>query len=249
MKDTMKLVLDLGNTNKKICVFQEGRLVHLEISDQLSLRTLKEVMGNYPEITDGIMASVVTIPAYLKNYLEQQLTRFIELNNRTSIPVVNKYKTPGRLGKDRLACAVAGASMFGGFPVLVVNAGTCLTYDFVTAAREYLGGSISPGIRMRFKALHTFTEKLPLVDLAENVPLIGSDTDDSISSGVVNGVVEEIKGVVRLYRQHYPNLQVVLSGGDAEYLDKHMKIRIFAFPNIVLLGLYEILEYNLKNAR
>ncbi|MCK7539515.1 MAG: hypothetical protein MZV63_55735 [Marinilabiliales bacterium] len=95
----MKLVLDLGNTNKKICVFQEGRLVHLEISDQLSLRTLKEVMGNYPDITDGIMASVVTIPAYLKNYLEQQLTRFIELNNRTSIPVVNKYKTPWSPGQ------------------------------------------------------------------------------------------------------------------------------------------------------
>jgi type III pantothenate kinase len=245
----MKQVLDLGNTNKKICVFQQGRLVHLEISVQLSLRTLKEVVSNHPQITDGIMASVVTIPAYLKNFLEEHLSRFIELNNRTPVPIVNKYKTPGRLGKDRLACAVAGTSMFSGFPVLVINAGTCITYDFVNAGGEYLGGGISPGLRMRFRALHTFTEKLPLVDLAENVPLIGDDTEDSIASGVVNGVVEEIKGVVRLYRQQYPNLQVVLSGGDAEYLDKHMKIRIFAFPNIVLVGLYEILEYNLSNAR
>jgi type III pantothenate kinase len=245
----MKLVLDLGNTNKKICVFQQGRLVHLEISDQLSLRTLKEIIGNYPQITDGIMASVVAIPAYLKNFLEQHLLHFIELNNRTLVPVINKYKTPGRLGKDRLACAVAGSSLFSGFPVLVVNAGTCITYDFVTAGREYLGGAISPGIRMRFKALHTFTEKLPLVDLAENVPLTGDDTENSIASGVVNGAIEEIKGVVRLYRQHHPNLQVVLSGGDADYLDKRLKIRIFAFPNIVLVGLYEILEYNLKNAR
>ena len=164
----MKLVLDLGNTNKKICVFSEGRLVHLEISDQLSLRTLKEIMGNYPGITAGIMASVVTVPAYLKNYLEENLSHFIELNNRTPVPLTNKYKTPGRLGKDRLACAVAGSSLFGGFPVLVVNAGTCITYDFVTASREYLGGGISPGIRMRFKALNTFTEKLPLVDMKEN---------------------------------------------------------------------------------
>ncbi len=245
----MKLVLDLGNTNKKICVFQDGRLVHLEISDQLSLRTLKEVLGNHPGVDGGIMASVVTIPAYLKNFLESSLPRFIELNNRTPIPVVNKYKTPARLGKDRLASAVAGSSLFSGFPVLVVNAGTCITYDFVTADREYLGGAISPGIRMRFKSLNTFTEKLPLVELKEELPLIGDDTENSILSGIANGVIEEIKGIVRLYRQQYPNLQVVLSGGDADYLDKHLKIRIFAFPNIVLLGLYEILEYNIKNAR
>jgi type III pantothenate kinase len=244
----MKLVLDLGNTNKKICVFHEGRLVHLEISDQLSLRTLKEVVGNHPGIDGGIMASVVSIPAYLKNFLEKNLSQFIELNNRTPVPVINKYKTPGRLGKDRLASAVAGSSLFSGFPVLVINAGTCVTYDFVTAGREYIGGAISPGLMMRFKSLHTFTEKLPLVDLREDLPLIGEDTENSILSGVVNGVIEEIKGVVRLYRQQYPNLQVVLSGGDAEYLDKHLKIRIFAFPNIVLLGLYEILEYNIKNA-
>ena len=244
----MRLVLDLGNTNKKICVFHQGRIVHMEISDQLSLRTLKEVLGNHPQITAGIMASVVTVPVYLKNFLDESLSTFIELNNRTPVPVVNKYKTPGRLGKDRLACAVAGASMFTGFPVLVVNAGTCITYDFVNATGEYLGGGISPGLRMRFRALNTFTEKLPLIELAENVPLIGEDTEDSISSGVVNGAIEEVKGMVRLYRQQYPNLQVVLSGGDADYLDKHMKIRIFAFPNMVLLGLYEILEYNIKNA-
>lgn len=244
----MHLVLDLGNTNKKVCVFDAGRMVHLEASDQLSLRTLKEVFASLPAITSGILASVVTVPAYLKHYLEERLNPFIELTNRTPIPVKNLYKTPGRLGKDRLACAVAGSSMFNGFPVLVVNAGTCITYDYITAGREYLGGAISPGIRMRFNALNTFTEKLPLVTLKEPVPLIGDNTEDSISSGVINGVVEEIKGTVRLYRQLYPNLQVVLSGGDAEYLDKHMKIRIFAFPNIVLLGLDEILEYNLKNA-
>jgi len=245
----MKLVLDLGNTNKKICVFQEGRIVHMETSDQLSLRTLKEILANYPAINAGIMASVVTIPAYLKNFLEQNLGQFIELGSRTPIPLINKYKTPGRLGKDRLAGAVAGASLFNGFHVLVINAGTCITYDFVTTDHEYLGGGISPGIRMRFKALNTFTEKLPLVDLKEEVPLVGDNSEDSILSGVINGAVEEIKGVVRMYKQQYPNLQVILSGGDAEYLDKRMKIRIFAFPNIVLVGLNRILEYNLKNAR
>jgi len=144
---------------------------------------------------------------------------------------------------------VAGASLFNGFHVLVINAGTCITYDFVTTDHEYLGGGISPGIRMRFKALNTFTEKLPLVDLKEEVPLVGDNSEDSILSGVINGAVEEIKGVVRMYKQQYPNLQVILSGGDAEYLDKRMKIRIFAFPNIVLVGLNRILEYNLKNAR
>lgn len=245
----MQLVLDLGNTNKKVCVFHAGRMAHLESAEQLSLRTLKEVFAGFPGITSGILASVVTVPAYLKHYLEERLNPFIELTNRTPVPLTNLYKTPGRLGKDRLACAVSGSSLFNGFPVLVVNAGTCITYDFITAGRKYLGGAISPGIRMRLKALNTFTGKLPLIELKEDVPLIGDDTEHSILSGVVNGVVEEVKGVVRQYRQQYPSVQVILSGGDAAYLEKLLKIRIFAFPNIVLVGLYEILEYNLNNAR
>jgi len=244
----MRIVVDLGNTNKKIGLFQDQRLVHMEISDQLSLRTLKEVFGKYPGITHGIVSSVVTFPAYLRTYLEEQLEGFIELNSHTPIPISNAYKTPGRLGKDRLASAVAGTSLFGGFPVLIINAGTCITYDMVTAEKEYLGGAISPGIQMRFKALHTFTEKLPLVSLKEAIPLIGMDTQGSINSGVVNGTLEEIKGMIRQYRVEYPNLQVVISGGDAEYLDKQLKIRIFAFPNVVMFGLHEILDYNLKNA-
>ena len=245
----MHLVLDLGNTNKKVCVFQEERIVSLEIFDQLSLRTLKDVMEQNPGISDGIMATVISVPSYLKTFLSKNLSHFIELNKRTPVPVVNRYKTPGRLGKDRLASAVAGSLFFNGFNVLVINAGTCITYDFVNARQEYLGGSISPGIRMRFKALDTFTEKLPLIELKDDFPLMGKDTEESILSGVVNGVIEEITGVVRLYRQQFPNLQVILSGGDAGFLEKHLKIRIFAFPNIVLVGLHQILEYNLKNAR
>ncbi len=244
----MELVIDLGNTNKKVCVYSGGRIVHLEVSDQLSLRTLKEIFGKFPELSDGIVSSVVTFPVYLRKFLEDHLNRFIELSNRTPVPIKNLYKTPGRLGKDRLSAAVAGSILFAGFPVLVVNAGTCITYDVVTADNEYLGGAISPGIRMRLNALHTFTEKLPLISLNEEAPVLGRDTAESITSGVINGTVEELRGMVRLYRQEYPNLQVVLSGGDAEYLDKHLKIRIFAFPNVVLYGLYEILEYNLKHA-
>lgn len=244
----MKLIIDLGNTAKKLGIFQEDRLIHLEISDQVSLRMLKEIFEKFPDIEAGIVSSVVSFPAYLRSYLDEKVPGFIELNNHTPIPIINKYKTPGRLGKDRLACAVAGARLFNGFPVLVVNAGTCITYDFVTADREYLGGAISPGLQMRLKALHTFTEKLPLVPLKENSPLIGTDTQSSIMSGVVNGAIEEIKGVIRMYNKEHPTLQAVLSGGDGDYLDKLLKIRIFAFPNVVLFGLNEILDFNLKNA-
>jgi type III pantothenate kinase len=243
----MMLVLDLGNTNKKVCVYSGGRVLHMEVSDQLSLRTLKEIFEKFPDISSGIVASVVTFPVYLRKFLEERLDRLIELNSRTQVPVKNLYKTPGRLGKDRLAAAVAGSILFSGFPVLVINAGTCLTYDLVTSKNQYLGGAISPGIRMRLNALHTFTEKLPLISINEEAPVLGTDTAGSITSGVINGTVEEVRGMIRLYRQEYQNLQVVLSGGDAEYLDKRLKIRIFAFPNVVLYGLYEILEYNLKH--
>jgi type III pantothenate kinase len=243
----MVLVIDLGNTNKKLAVFSEGRMIHYEVSDHLSLRTLKEVFGKFPDLEAGIVSSVITFPVYLRKFLDGRLKRFLEVGTKTPVPVQNQYKTPGRLGKDRLAAAVAGYKLFNGFPVLVVNAGTCITYDLVTTAGEYVGGAISPGLRMRTNALHTFTEKLPLITLREDVPAVGTDTTGSILSGVVHGTVEEIRGIVRLYRQEYPNLQVVLSGGDAEYLDKLLKIRIFAFPNVVLYGLYEILEYNLTH--
>jgi len=244
----MFIVLDFGNTNQKAAIYDGEQLVRLDQYDRLDLPLLKDIFGEFPQIREGIVSSVVHYSHSIKKYLRNRLKLFIELTGRTPVPLINRYKTPGSLGRDRLACAVAASRLFEGTPSLVVNAGTCITYDLINAKNEYLGGAISPGIRMRLNAMHTFTGKLPLIHLQDPGSIIGSDTRSSMLSGAVNGAVAEVRNMIREYRKLEPNLQVILSGGDMEYLDKLLKIRIFAFPNIVIVGLKYILEYNLQYA-
>ena len=244
----MNLILDFGNTNKKLAVFSKGRLLKLE--QHLSIRTgiVREVMRRYPGIHHCILASVVNYPVSLRNFLAENF-RFFEMDEKTKLPVINKYSTKKTLGKDRIAAAVAGSNLFPGRDVLVVNAGSCITYDFVNSHQEYLGGAISPGLNMRLRALHTFTDKLPLVNLKRYRGLIGNSTGASIKSGVINGATAEIEGVAQRYAKEFPGITVILSGGDLKYFDKRLKISIFAIPNIVIHGLSQILEFNVKKAK
>ncbi|MEI6900275.1 MAG: type III pantothenate kinase, partial [Bacteroidota bacterium] len=179
----------------------------------------------------------------------QEKFHFIELDEKTPIPLKNRYQTPATLGKDRLAAAVGGHSLFPGHDVLVINAGTCVTYDVVTREGEYLGGAISPGMVMRFRALHTFTGKLPLLDFTEEPDFPGNTTEKSIISGVINGMIAEMEAIATGLGVKYPDLQVILSGGDLNYFDKRLKISIFALPNIVVYGLYQILKLNVDPIR
>jgi type III pantothenate kinase len=197
----------------------------------------------HPQISSCILSSVVNhdpaIPAFLRETMP-----FIELGAETPVPLVNRYGSAGTLGRDRLAAAVAGSAAFPGKNVLVICAGTALTVDFVNDKKEYPGGSIAPGMQMRFNALHTFTDKLPLVSYREETELVGTDTERSIRSGVINGMAAEIDGIARAYREHYPDLEVIFSGGDLNYFVKRLKISIFALPNIVIHGLQQILSFN-----
>ncbi|MBE0648061.1 MAG: type III pantothenate kinase [Bacteroidales bacterium] len=245
----MRIVLDFGNTLHKAGIFDGEKLILLEKYTRLNRPKLKELLAAFPSIKSGIASSVVHYPTGTKKFLQNHLEFFIELSGRTSLPLINKYKTPATLGRDRIACAVAASRLFPEVPALVINAGTCITYDLVTAQKEYLGGAISPGLQMRLKAMHTFTRKLPLIELQDAGNLVGSNTRESMISGAVHGTAAEVKGVIGEYKKHYPGLQVILSGGDMEYLDKLLKIRIFALPNIVMVGLNYILEYNLQYAK
>jgi type III pantothenate kinase len=181
----------------------------------------------------------------LEEYIKKQ-SKFIIFDSSTPLPLTNKYQTPETLGKDRLAAAVAAVNMFPHSNVLVIDAGTCIKYDFINAKAEYLGGAISPGLQMRFNALNHFTEKLPLITLSEYDSLIGKNTAESLLSGVINGTLSEIDGIIERYHKIYPEIQIVLSGGDAEYLVSKLKKEIFAVSNIVLNGLKIILDYNDK---
>jgi type III pantothenate kinase len=242
----MNLVLDIGNTRAKAALFQQDSLVKegvFSLTDPPALYRFLE--GFKPEKL--ILSSVIAqLPAFLEE-LEEQIKVF-PFDNHTRIPIQNKYKSASTLGSDRLAAAVGAWKRFPGKPVLVIDSGTCIKYNFVTAAGEYLGGGISPGIDMRFRALHAFTGRLPELEADYDYDgLIGMSTRDSLLSGVLNGALEEVRGTIERYEAQYNGLQTVLTGGNYPFFEKRLKKRIFALPQIVLEGLNEILEYNVKN--
>lgn len=242
------LVIDLGNTNKKLALFENDRLLALEQFPSVNLSYFRKFIKIHGEIDHCILSSVVPYKPEIQKFLSDQ-SHFIELDEKTPLPIHNRYWSKKTLGNDRLAAAVAGAGQFSGKNVLIINAGTCITYDFVNNHNEYLGGAISPGLMMRFRALHTFTGKLPLIPFRDTMILTGRDTEESILSGVLTGAIAEIEGIAGRYRQQFPDIEILLSGGDYKYFDKRLKISIFALPNIVIHGLQQILAFNVNKAR
>ena len=238
-----KLVIDIGNTLQKLAVFEDKSLLLKETFQGLGSEKLKNFIEQYGPFRGIIQSTVVVHKRDMVEVLAKA-GKFIPLSFQTPIPFNNKYKTPATLGKDRIA-AVAGAfALFPGRNILVIDAGTCITFDILTETGDYLGGAISPGIRMRFKAMHTFTGKLPLIEPGEFTGLIGRSTDESMLSGVYNGILAEIAGIIHLYKEKYHDLLVIMTGGDHEFLHNKLKISIFAAPDLVLLGLNEIFDYN-----
>jgi len=239
----MKLIIDFGNTLQKFARFHGKKLVDVKVYRNITPGELMDYIDNKGPFEGCILSSVTECKKGISNILKKQ-KKFIECSHLVKLPIRLKYKTPETLGHDRIAAAVGGRALHPGKDVLVIDAGTCITYDITTKDGDYLGGAISPGMQMRFKAMHTFTGKLPLVEMDEFDRLIGRTTRESILSGVINGVIEEINGVIRQYRQLYPELVVILTGGDHQFLHNKLKNSIFAAPELVLQGLNEILDYN-----
>jgi len=238
-----KLILDFGNTRWKLALFKGKEMLDLKLVDSNKPGEALSWIRSLPGYAYCMLSSVVEIPPMLLQSLKQT-GGFFELTEASALPITNLYFSPASLGKDRLAAAAGAAALFPGRDVLLIIAGTCITYEIVTAKAEYLGGAISPGINMRFRALHTFTGKLPLIPFQEKQIMVGRDTESAILSGVLNACVFEIEGFIEHYRKMYPALQLVISGGDSAYFEKRLKSSIFAAPNIVLKGLNEILDHN-----
>lgn len=238
----MNLIIDAGNTCVKMAIFEGGHLLQKTLTDKLSQRDVQSFTKGL-NIHAAIFSSVAAPDALFIQHLEKKF-RVLVLDHQTKLPVKNHYQTPETLGTDRIACAAGAFGLFPGCPVLSVDAGTCIKYDFVTAHGEYKGGAISPGIKMRISALHNFTARLPLLEISKPGHFIGKNTEASILSGVLTGATEEMKGFIQLYTDKYPHLKVILTGGDMAYFEKSLKNRIFAAPNLVMQGLNLILEYN-----
>lgn len=240
----MNLVIDVGNTLVKFGVFDSGILKHKKTCVKTGfLATLAEISESFPSIAHCIVSSVANLSEHQLSKLQQHYNALI-LDHKTSIPFTNNYGTPQTLGIDRIALVSAAAYKHKGENILVIDTGTCITYDFLNSDNEYLGGAISPGISLRYKSLHTFTDKLPLLEANNSKLLIGNSTATSIHSGVVNGVLYEMDGFIEAYKKNYGNLTVILTGGDAHFLRDSIKNDIFANSNFLLEGLNYILEYN-----
>ncbi len=239
----MNLIIDQGNTRSKMAVFQNRQLIELEVRENaVASEFLREWLENKP--FDRIIISTTVENSGLIEMLDKTVPHYLLLDEHTKLPFKNNYGTPQSLGKDRLA-AVAGAyALHPGKACLVIDAGTAITYDYLDENGTYQGGSITPGIKMRTKAMHQFTSRLPEVEVGSDCNLPGKNTITSLQTGAYWGTVYEMEGFIRFYEQKASSLLVFLTGGDALLFDKNIKNSIFVSQNLVLLGLNSLLEYN-----
>jgi type III pantothenate kinase len=238
----VNLVLDVGNSLLKIALFEKSELIQKFKFSENYKRNIEDIISKY-KVTHSIISNVGRIDDSIINILKES-TNLLLVSNQLKIPFKNLYKSKNTLGQDRLALVSAAAFNFPNENVLIVDVGSCITYDFKNNNNEYLGGGISPGISMRFKSLNTFTSNLPLIDFDSIYQLIGNSTKNSITSGVVNGTISEINGIIQQYREEFKNIRIILTGGDSNFLLKRIKNTIFADRNFLLIGLNKLLEDN-----
>jgi type III pantothenate kinase len=242
----MNLIIDQGNTVSKLAVFDAGEIVVRITEPELNIAVLHTLFEKHPEIKACVLSSVVHYSKDIPEFLGERLKWFITLNSTTPLPIENTYSTKETLGYDRIADAVGAFSIFPGNNVLIIDAGTAITIDLLTSKGEFYGGNISPGLDLRFRALHEFTKKLPLIEKHEEFPLLGKTTREAILAGVINGAVFEIDGYIDNLKSQYTDLKIILTGGDIKFFDKRLKNSIFAHSNLNLTGLNRILEYNVE---
>jgi len=237
----MDLVVDIGNTSVKAALF-ENNGIHKVLRADDAFDDLSLKLKSY-DIERMIVSSTRDNVQEVGAFWSDRFPVIVQ-DHMLPLPIQIAYKTPETLGKDRVAACVGARFLHPQGPLLSIDIGTCITYDILTADDEYLGGSISPGIELRYRAMHEFTAALPLVDHREVNHPYGYDTTTSLSTGVILGITEEIEGRISRYEAIFPELKTILTGGDARYFVNHVKKKIFANQNLVLIGLHKILKYN-----
>jgi type III pantothenate kinase len=243
----MNLVIDLGNTSGKIAVIKDDKLIESAVYDEVTIKEITYFLTCYNDLKGAIFSSVVNHSRELVDFLGSTFDPFIELSSSTPLPIINHYQTPETLGYDRVAAVTGAHTIYPDHNVLVIDAGSAITYDVITAKGEYLGGNIAPGMGMRFKALHRFTSRLPMMEAEGNgTEFWGTTTEKAILSGVMNGVLFEIEGFIQEFSARFEQTRVVLTGGDAKSFEKKLKNSIFVVSHLNLIGLNRILEHNAK---
>lgn len=239
----MNLVIDEGNTAFKLAVYSEDLIISKSVfdpSERLEMHSF--ISDNISSIKHVIVSSVVEVGLDLSRYSFNEL----RLNEKTELPIQNNYASKETLGRDRIANAVGAWYKNPNGNSLIIDLGTCIKYDLVKSTGSYLGGNISPGIKMRYAALNHFTAKLPLFKKSDIDFSFGTDTETSILNGVQQGAFHEINGFINRYTLDFPQLTIFMTGGDANFFDKPFICDIFADSDLTLFGLNKILTYNVQ---
>jgi len=242
----MNICIDQGNSRTKVALFdQDGKLVKSFVYKAFSSSDVERLFQLYP-IKNSIISSVVNLESSMVNVLHRLSKQFVLFDHETPIPIENDYATPETLGQDRLAAAVGASSLCPNENLLIIDVGSAITYDFVSEEGHFLGGNIAPGIKMRLTVLRTMTKKLPQVEVDEQelIPLYGQKTRDAIASGVVRGIIFEVKGYMRVMQERTKHFKTFITGGQAPYVLHAIKDDLHYEKNLVLIGLNRILEYN-----
>ncbi|MFN4027555.1 MAG: type III pantothenate kinase [Flavobacterium sp.] len=242
----MLLAVDVGNTLIKSAVFEHDTLLELFYLEYEDVpEKINFILCQHPKIEVLVVSSVGKLDGKIFNSFKNKV-KVYEVSRQDKFPFQNLYSTPETLGLDRMILASGATLQYPDQNRLVIDAGTCITYDFINDQNQYLGGAISPGIRLRYESLHQYTAKLPLLTKKHPENTIGNSTNESIHSGVVNGILHEIDGFIEAYQSQYAKFIIILTGGDADFLAKQLKNTIFANSNFLLESLNQTFQYNQK---
>ena len=243
----MLLTIDVGNSRIKVAVFEHNKQLDFFIFEaNEALKNIENIFKKYSNLQKIILSSVGKLKNEVVDFIKSQFQTEI-IDHKSKFPFTNLYATPETLGIDRMVLAAGATLIYPNQNKLIIDAGTCITYDFVNTENQYLGGAISPGIKIRYKSLNNYTSKLPLLTLSEDFEIIGNSTKSAIHSGVINGVIFEIEGFISQYSLKNQDLTIILTGGDAEFLAKRLKSTIFANSNFLLESLNLLSLYTQKN--
>jgi type III pantothenate kinase len=243
----MLITIDVGNSRIKVAVFEQNTQIELFAFELIDAqKKIENILKKYPSATHSVISNVGKLNATVLNYLQTH-TSLQVINHETKFPFNNLYATPKTLGIDRMVVAAGAVLKYPNQNRLVIDAGTCITYDFIDEKDNYLGGAISPGIKIRYKSLNDYTANLPLLEKKEIEHYIGNSTENSIHSGIINGICHEIDGFISQYSLKNQDLTIILTGGDADFLAKRLKSTIFANSNFLLESLKTLSIYLNEN--
>ena len=243
----MILTIDVGNTRIKSAVFENNTLIEASVFSNENFQTeIENILSLNKKIKVLVVASVGKLEKQSFESFSNRVKIYF-ISRESNFPFQNNYATPTTLGIDRMVLSAGAVLQFPNKNRLIIDAGTCVTYDFVDDNNNYQGGAISPGIRLRYAAMHNYTAKLPLLSIQEPQSIIGNSTNQSLHSGVINGLTFEIEGYIDSLMSKNENFIIILTGGDANFLAKRLKNTIFANSNFLLDSLNNLYQYQIKN--